>query len=220
MLVMLTIRGFRSQVSHIAIASFQRFLMWSQHGSGEQDKINLEHTSFGVLHVLRNVCNSGVRGLVVRHAKKLAADLEDGWEVGVVRDHIRWSALQHIHLTFRRRNVKILKLARTCSPAKCFGGQHYSLRAERQTTARVELFDRFSIRLHVAAVDVSACEPVHVISKWCITDVWKRKKTAATEDCEGNGPNCSPLRWRGMKLISADFPCTVTVDEVTIECCV
>jgi hypothetical protein len=41
---------------------------------------------------------------------------------------------------------------------KVLGGQYYSLRAERI----VVLFDRFAIRLHHPAVDVSACEPVHV----------------------------------------------------------
>ena len=41
---------------------------------------------------------------------------------------------------------------------KVLRGADYSLRAE----STVVLFNRISIRLHVAAVDVSACEPVHV----------------------------------------------------------
>ena len=43
----------------------------------EQDKDHLESTGYGVLLVLGKVSNAGLRRLVMRHAKNLAADLEE-----------------------------------------------------------------------------------------------------------------------------------------------
>ena len=44
----------------------------------EQDKDHLESTGYGGLLVLGKVSNAGLWRLVMRHAKNLAADLEEG----------------------------------------------------------------------------------------------------------------------------------------------
>jgi hypothetical protein len=54
--------------------------------TGGKSKTHLDCTGLRVLLVLREVCRARDWRLKVRHAKELAIDLQDGGEVGVVRD--------------------------------------------------------------------------------------------------------------------------------------